>query len=86
MTYDKQAEELHSFIKGLKRLVVITGAGCSTSSGISDYRDGSGLWKIPPPIEHKDFVRSVKARKRYWVRSQLGSESKPTKGFVENRE
>ena len=72
MNYHEKARELYSFIEGSKRLVVITGAGCSTNSGISDYRDNNGLWKIAPPIEHQDFLRSVKARKRYWFRSQLG--------------
>jgi NAD-dependent SIR2 family protein deacetylase len=69
---DSQAEELLLFMKGLNRLLVITGAGCSTGSGISDYRDDKGSWKIAAPIEHQDFLKSVKARKRYWFRSQLG--------------
>ena len=55
MSCDSQAEELLLFMKGLNRLLVITGAGCSTGSGISDYRDDKGSWKIAAPIEHQDF-------------------------------
>ena len=60
MSCDSQAEELLLFMKGLNRLLVITGAGCSTGSGISDYRDDKGSWKIAAPIEHQDFLKSVK--------------------------
>ena len=86
MSCDRQAEELFFFMEGVKRLLVITGAGCSTGSGISDYRDAKGSWKIAPPIEHQDFLRSEKARKRYWLRSQLGFPSfrnaKPNQAHV----
>ena len=86
MSCDRQAEELFFFMEGVKRLLVITGAGCSTGSGISDYRDAKGSWKIAPPIEHQDFLRTEKARKRYWFRSQLGFPSfrnaKPNEAHV----
>ncbi len=51
---------------------MITGAGCSTDSGIGDYRDDLGSWKKPSPIQYQEFLRSETARKRYWFRSQLG--------------
>ena len=68
----KEISELLAFIKDKNCLLAITGAGCSTDSGISDYRDSRGLWKKPPPIQYQDFLRSENARKRYWLRSQLG--------------
>jgi len=68
----KEIRELLTFIKDKNRLLAITGAGCSTDSGISDYRDSRGLWKKPPPMWYQDFLRSENARKRYWLRSQLG--------------
>lgn len=53
-------------------VVVLTGAGLSTGSGIPDYRDRAGNWKRAQPIDHRDFLRSASARRRYWARSFLG--------------
>ena len=53
-------------------VLAITGAGCSTGSGIPDYRDDDGGWKRSRPIEFRDFLHSARARKRYWARSLLG--------------
>lgn len=65
-------DELVSFVCQHKRLFVLTGAGCSTQSGIPDYRDGEGQWKRKQPVQYQDFVRSKNARQRYWARSMLG--------------
>jgi NAD-dependent SIR2 family protein deacetylase len=63
---------LRDFIHGHERLFVLTGAGCSTSSGIPDYRDADGEWKRGPPILLQDFVAHAHSRKRYWARSLIG--------------
>jgi len=53
-------------------VVVLSGAGLSTASGIPDYRDRNGQWKHAKPIEHAEFLRSEQMRQRYWARSFAG--------------
>src|SRR5678815_3829602 len=66
------ARALAGFIDRHPRLFVLTGAGCSTDSGIPDYRDAAGEWKRTPPIMLQDFIANERARKRYWARSLAG--------------
>lgn len=65
-------DALSRFLDRHPRLFVLTGAGCSTDSGIPDYRDSSGEWKRRPPIRYQEFVGNERARKRYWARSLAG--------------
>jgi NAD-dependent SIR2 family protein deacetylase len=63
---------LVDFVARHRRLFVLTGAGCSTDSGIPDYRDADGEWKRAQPITFQTFVGSQYARQRYWARSLVG--------------
>lgn len=63
---------LSEFVAAHRRLFVLTGAGCSTASGIPDYRDAAGGWKRPPPVTYQDFIGDLATRKRYWARSLVG--------------
>ena len=65
-------DSLAEFVERHPRLFVLTGAGCSTDSGIPDYRDADGEWKRRPPIMFQAFVADERARKRYWARSLAG--------------
>jgi len=63
-------EQLKAFVEQHPRLTVITGAGCSTASGIPDYRDSDGSWKRGnQPVQGPDFERHHASRQRYWARS-----------------
>ncbi|XP_054094947.2 NAD-dependent protein lipoamidase sirtuin-4, mitochondrial isoform X1 [Callithrix jacchus] len=71
----EKVKELQRFITLSKRLLVMTGAGISTESGIPDYRsENVGLYARTDrrPIQHSDFVRSAPIRQRYWARSFVG--------------
>ena len=65
-------DKLDRFIRQNPRLLVLTGAGISTASGIPDYRDEEGAWKLPQPMTFAEFNTSHRARQRYWARSALG--------------
>lgn len=62
-------EPLLQLLRG-RRAVVLAGAGCSTESGIPDYRGPDA--KPRAPIQYGEFVRSDAARVRYWARSAVG--------------
>lgn len=65
-------QPLIDFVHRHPRLLVITGAGCSTAAGIPDYRDEHGAWKRREPMRYPVFVGDTLARQRYWARSMLG--------------
>ncbi|SFN29386.1 NAD-dependent protein deacetylase [Dokdonella immobilis] len=67
-----QIEALREFVDRHERLFVLTGAGCSTDSGIPDYRDADGGWKRSPPVTLQAFLGDRETRRRYWARNMLG--------------
>lgn len=64
-------QALHELLRG-RALVALTGAGCSTDSGIPDYRGPNRPPRKRPPIQHHEFVTRAEVRRRYWARSLLG--------------
>jgi len=65
-------DELVDFLRRSERLAVLTGAGCSTESGIPDYRSPGGAWTRHKPIYYSAFVGSEEVRRYYWARSFRG--------------
>ncbi|KAL7101954.1 hypothetical protein ACP275_08G088500 [Erythranthe tilingii] len=66
-------DRLHQFFDRSSKLVVLTGAGISTESGIPDYRSPHGAYSTGfRPITHQEFIRYSRARRRYWARSYAG--------------
>ena len=68
-------------------VVVFTGAGISTESGIPDFRSpGTGLWNKIKPIEFQDFISSEEIRQESWRRRFSGERpmdsAKPNKGHL----
>jgi NAD-dependent deacetylase sirtuin 4 len=68
-----QADDWHRLLNLLsgRRIVVLAGAGCSTESGIPDYR-GTVAPRRRAPVQYQEFVRSAAVRARYWARSTIG--------------
>ena len=71
--YSAAMEERHipelQRIANFAPLLVITGAGISTGSGLPTYRDERGNWVRSDPITHQQFLSESRQRQRYWGRS-----------------
>ncbi|MGB5169650.1 MAG: Sir2 family NAD-dependent protein deacetylase [Acidimicrobiia bacterium] len=66
---------LSSILRSGKRLLVFTGAGISTASGIPDYRGPKGVWNSRRPVFYQDFMSSRAARVEYWSQKAEDRES-----------
>ncbi|KAK3083666.1 hypothetical protein FSP39_001007 [Pinctada imbricata] len=72
---ERDVERLTEFLQKHNRILVLTGAGISTESGIPDYRSqGVGLYarSTNRPVIYQDFVKSAHIRQRYWARNFVG--------------
>lgn len=72
MNLNQQVDHLQTFLHQHQRVLVLTGAGLSTASGIPDYRDKDGVRRGRNPIQGPDFRKSEAVRRRYWARSMAG--------------
>jgi NAD-dependent deacetylase len=62
------SDDLARLIHAARRIVVFTGAGISTESGIPDFRSPGGIWSKNRVIYFDEFVRSRDARIEAWTR------------------
>ncbi|HEX2942757.1 MAG TPA: Sir2 family NAD-dependent protein deacetylase [Rhodopila sp.] len=65
---DQELRDLARLIDDADRIVLFTGAGISTESGIPDFRTPGGVWTTQRPIDFSEFLRSAEARKETWRR------------------
>ncbi|MEA2729113.1 MAG: NAD-dependent deacetylase, partial [Acetobacteraceae bacterium] len=63
---DQDLREFARLIDAAGRIVLFTGAGISTESGIPDFRSPGGVWTKQTPIDFSDFIRSDDARRETW--------------------
>ena len=67
------AQRLAQWLRDKRNVVVLTGAGLSTDSGIPDYRGKAGSYRLGHvPIGHDEFMRNESSRRRYWARALVG--------------
>ena len=86
MEFDKELTEFARMIEAAERVVVFTGAGISTESGIPDFRSPGGIWTKVKPIDFSDFMRSHEARRETWRRrfemEPILRQARPNRGPV----
>ena len=71
-TFDRADERLRRWMARHRHVFALTGAGCSTGSGIPDYRDEHGEWKRRPPVMIQAFRTQEAVYQRYWARAYAG--------------
>src|SRR5436853_6534660 len=62
----KDNEKLIAYLRAGRKILIFTGAGISTGSGIPDFRGPDGVWKRRQPVYYQDFMRSEAARVEHW--------------------
>ena len=55
-----------AFLSAADKLLIFTGAGISTNSGIPDFRGPQGIWQKRQPVYYDDFLASEESRIEYW--------------------
>jgi len=74
---EDQVEQAAQLVAGAERVVVLTGAGISTDSGIPDFRGPEGLWTKNPEAEKtatiQHYLSDTSVRQRSWERMAEGS-------------
>jgi NAD-dependent deacetylase len=84
MVHDPDIAELRRMIEEAQRIVVFTGAGISTESGIPDFRSPGGIWTKMRPIDFSDFLASAEMRRESWRRrfgtDQTMRQAEPNRG------
>ena len=68
MDSDPDIVALRRLLQEARRVVLFTGAGISTESGIPDFRSPGGIWTRYKPIDFDDFLHSEAARREAWRR------------------
>src|ERR1043166_7170883 len=59
-------DRLVAYLRNAHSILIFTGAGISTGSGIPDFRGPGGVWTRRQPVYYQDFMTSEEARIDYW--------------------
>ncbi|MGH2510053.1 MAG: Sir2 family NAD-dependent protein deacetylase, partial [Ktedonobacteraceae bacterium] len=61
-----QLQDAAILLRKAQKIVVLTGAGISTESGIPDFRSPGSPWLEHPPVSYPRFISQAEARRQYW--------------------
>mgnify|MGYP000418451712 CR=1 FL=1 len=68
---ERNIEALAKLLDASRQMVIFTGAGISTESGIPDFRSPQGIWSKMQPIQFQDFLASEEMRREAWRRKTI---------------
>ena len=74
MSHADSIVHFRDLLSAANRIVVFTGAGISTESGIPDFRSPGGIWTKIKPIDFSDFISSEEMQRESW-RRKIASDS-----------
>ena len=75
LTLQELLEDAAELLQHAQKIVVLTGAGISTESGIPDFRSPGSIWLATSPVNYRDFISKPEARQQYWqTRRNLSSQ------------
>src|SRR5437660_199136 len=66
LSFPERVSALADYLRDSTRIMIFTGAGISTGSGIPDFRGPQGVWKKRQPVYFQDFMTSEAARIEHW--------------------
>jgi NAD-dependent deacetylase len=66
----EQLADAAEFLQHSEKIVVLSGAGISTESGIPDFRSPGSPWHEQPPVSYRAFLQDAAARQQYWQMRQ----------------
>ena len=67
--------ELSALIAHADAILIVTGAGVSTETGIPDFRGPQGVWNTQRPVMYQDFLANEESRVTYWRQKVLAAET-----------
>lgn len=70
-----RVHELSTLIAKAEAILIVTGAGVSTETGIPDFRGPQGVWNTQKPVMYQDFIANEEDRVRYWHQKVLAAET-----------
>src|SRR5712691_7857863 len=66
LSLQEQIQDAAELMQQTRQIVVLTGAGISTESGIPDFRSPGSIWQHQPSVSYHDFIHKAEARQNYW--------------------
>src|SRR5437867_12119368 len=64
--FPERVNALSDYLRASRRMMIFTGAGIPTGSGIPDFRGPQGVWKRRQPVYFDEFLASDEKRVEYW--------------------
>jgi NAD-dependent deacetylase len=66
LSLQEQIQDAAELMQQARKVVVLSGAGISTESGIPDFRSSGSIWRRQPPVSYSAFISKAEARQYYW--------------------